>query len=184
MTRGDLQSGAPEGSVSSDSNERKAAGERSPAVRVRIKRHPHAEGLELPKAATEGSAGVDLTAAIESEMTIAPGRRELIPTGFSLAIPVGFEGQIRPRSGIALRHGIVVPNSPGTIDADYRGEVKIILLNAGSEPFVIKRGDRTAQLVIAPVVKSVFDEVANLDETERGEGGFGHSGTNSGGVDS
>jgi len=184
VTRGDSQSGAPEGSVSSDSNERKTAGERSPAVRIRIKRHPHAESLELPKAATEGSAGVDLMAAIEGEMTIAPGQRELIPTGFSLAIPMGFEGQVRPRSGIALRHGIVVPNAPGTIDADYRGEVKVILLNAGSEPFVIKRGDRIAQLVIAPVVQSVFDEVANLDETERGEGGFGHSGTNSGGVDS
>lgn len=184
MTSGDSRSAAPEGSVSGDSNERKAAGEKSPAVCVRVKRHPHAHDLELPKAATQGSAGVDLMAAIEGEMTIAPGERELIPTGLSLAIPMGFEGQVRPRSGIALRHGIVVPNSPGTIDADYRGEVKVILLNAGSEPFVIKRGDRIAQLVIAPVVRSVFEEVANLDETDRGEGGFGHSGTGSGVVDS
>jgi dUTP pyrophosphatase len=146
-------------------------------VRVRIRRHAHAVGLDLPHAATVGSSGVDLAAAIESELTLAPGERELVPTGFSLAIPRGFEGQVRPRSGLALRHGIVVPNSPGTIDADYRGEVKVILLNAGSEPFVIKRGDRIAQLVIAPVVKSVFEEVANLDETDRGDGGFGHSGT-------
>jgi dUTP pyrophosphatase len=123
-------------------------------------------------------------AAIEGEITIAAGARDLIPTGFSLAIPIGYEGQVRPRSGIALRHGIVVPNAPGTIDSDYRGEVKVILLNAGGDPFVIKRGDRIAQLVIAPVVQSVFDEVTELDETERGDGGFGHSGTRSGGVDS
>lgn len=152
-------------------------GEQTKEVRVRIRRHPHAVGLALPHAATVGSSGVDLAAAIESELTLAPGERELVPTGFSLAIPRGFEGQVRPRSGLALRHGIVVPNSPGTIDADYRGEVKVILLNAGSEAFVIKRGDRIAQLVIAPVVKSVFEEVANLDETDRGDGGFGHSGT-------
>jgi dUTP pyrophosphatase len=123
-------------------------------------------------------------AAIEGEITIAAGERDLIPTGFSLAIPIGYEGQVRPRSGIALRHGIVVPNAPGTIDSDYRGEVKVILLNAGGDPFVIKRGDRIAQLVIAPVVQSIFDEVTELDETERGDGGFGHSGTRSGGVDS
>ena len=151
-------------------------GEHAPDVRIRIRRHPHALGLPLPKVATEGSSGVDLAAAIEGELTIAPGQRELIPTGFSLAIPRGYEAQIRPRSGLALRYGIVVPNSPGTIDADYRGEVKVILLNAGAETFVVKRGDRIAQLVIAPVVKSVFDEVESLDETDRGKGGFGHSG--------
>ncbi len=145
-------------------------------VRVRIKRLPHGEGLDLPTAATEGSAGVDLKAAIEDEFTLAPGTRDLVPTGFSLAIPVGYEGQVRARSGLALRHGIVLPNAPGTIDADYRGELKVILLNAGQEPFTIKRGDRIAQLVIAPVVRSVFDEVDDLDETERGVGGFGHSG--------
>lgn len=184
MKRGDSQSGTPEGRVASDTNERKTAAEGSAAVRIRIRRHPHALGLELPKAATKGSVGVDLVAAIEGEMTIAPGQRKLVPTGLSLAIPTGFEGQVRPRSGIALRYGIVVPNSPGTIDADYRGEVKVILLNAGSEIFVIKRGDRIAQLVIAPVVQSVFDEVASLDDTARGEGGFGHTGTRSGGVSS
>lgn len=151
-------------------------GEQAPDVRIRIRRHPHALGLPLPKVATEGSSGVDLAAAIEGELTIAPGQRELIPTGFSLAIPRGYEAQVRPRSGLALRHGIVVPNSPGTIDADYRGEVKVILLNAGAETFVVKRGDRIAQLVIAAVVKSVFDEVESLDETDRGKGGFGHSG--------
>jgi dUTP pyrophosphatase len=163
-----------------DASERirgKLSGNETPDVKVRIRRHSHAAGLPLPKIATAGSSGADLAAAIDGELTIAPGARELVPTGFSLAIPKGFEGQVRPRSGLALRHGIVVPNSPGTIDADYRGEVKVILLNAGSLPFVIKRGDRIAQLVIAPVLQSVFEEVESLDETDRGHGGFGHSGT-------
>jgi dUTP pyrophosphatase len=163
-------------SDSRESNDNRAVGAQAPAARVRLKRLPHAEGLELPSLATPGSAGVDLAAAIEGEITIAPGGRDIVPTGFMLAIPAGFEGQVRPRSGLALRNGIVVPNSPGTIDADYRGEVKVILLNAGTEPFVIKRGDRIAQLVIAPVVTSEFCEVEDLDETERGEGGFGHTG--------
>ncbi|MCP5042851.1 MAG: dUTP diphosphatase [bacterium] len=145
-------------------------------VNVRIRRLPHGEGLELPKAATEGSAGVDLKAAIEASLTLESGQRELVPTGFSLAIPMGYEGQVRARSGLALRHGIVLPNAPGTIDADYRGELKVILMNAGSEPFTIRRGDRIAQLVIAPVVKSVFEEVDDLDDTDRGDGGFGHTG--------
>ncbi|MCP4037919.1 MAG: dUTP diphosphatase [bacterium] len=145
-------------------------------VNVRIRRLPHGEGLELPKAATEGSAGVDLKAAIEASLTLESGQRELVPTGFSLAIPMGYEGQVRARSGLALRHGIVLPNAPGTIDADYRGELKVILMNAGSEPFTIKRGDRIAQLVIAPVVQSVFEEVDDLDDTDRGDGGFGHTG--------
>lgn len=161
---------------SRESKENRAAGASVPAARVRLKRLSHAAGLELPSVATPGSAGVDLAAAIEGELTIAPGARDIVPTGFSLAIPAGFEGQVRPRSGLALRHGIVVPNSPGTIDSDYRGEVKVILLNAGTEPFVIKRGDRIAQLVIAPVATSAFIEVEDLDETERGEGGFGHTG--------
>ncbi len=143
-------------------------------------RHPHGEGLPLPGLATSGAAGSDLSAAIDSDLSIAPGQRELIPTGFSVAIPPGFEGQVRPRSGLALRHGIVIPNSPGTIDSDYRGEVKVILLNAGSESFAISRGDRIAQLVIAPIVSSVFDEVDSLDETSRGAGGFGHTGQASG----
>lgn len=148
----------------------------APNVTVRIRRLPHGEGLELPSAATDASAGVDLKAAIPGELTLAPAARELVPTGFSLAIPEGYEGQVRARSGLALRHGIVLPNAPGTIDADYRGELKVILLNAGEEPFVIKRGDRIAQLVIAPVVRSSFVEVEDLDETGRGEGGFGHTG--------
>ena len=159
-----------------DDDLNRMGGEQTPELRIRIRRHPHAEGLALLRVATEGSSGADLAAAIEGELTIEPGQRELVPTGFSLAIPRGFEGQIRPRSGLALRNGIVVPNSPGTIDADYRGEVKVILLNAGTEPFVIKRGDRIAQLVIAPVVHGVFDEVASLDETGRGNKGFGDSG--------
>lgn len=112
-----------------------------------------------------------------TELVIAPGERALVPTGFRLAIPLGFEGQVRPRSGLALRHGITVPNAPGTIDADYRGELQVILANTGAEAFVIKRGDRIAQLVIAPVPPVVFEEVDDLDETERGEGGFGHTGT-------
>lgn len=145
-------------------------------VKIRIRRLSHGEGLDLPSAATEGSAGVDLKAAVEGELTLDPGARALVPTGFSLAIPVGYEGQVRARSGLALRHGIVLPNAPGTIDADYRGELKVILMNAGQEPFVIKRGDRIAQLVIAPVARSVFEEVDDLDDTERGEGGFGHTG--------
>ena len=161
---------------SRESKDNRAAGAQVPAARVRLKRLPHAQGLELPSIATPGSAGVDLAAAVEDELTIAPGARDIVPIGFSLAIPPGFEGQVRPRSGLALRNGIVVPNSPGTIDSDYRGEVKVILLNAGTEPFVIKRGDRIAQLVIAPVVVSEFCEVEDLDETERGDGGFGHTG--------
>lgn len=145
-------------------------------VHVRIRRLAHAAGLSLPRAATEAAAGVDLAAAIEAELTLVPGQRESIPTGFSLAIPIGYEGQVRARSGLARRFGIVVPNAPGTIDADYRGELLVLLMNAGSEPFVIKRGDRIAQLVISPVVQSVFEEVEGLDDTARGEGGFGHTG--------
>jgi dUTP pyrophosphatase len=107
---------------------------------------------------------------------LAPGERALVPTGFAIGLPEGFEAQVRPRSGLALRHGIVLPNAPGTIDADYRGELQVIALNAGSEPFAIQRGDRIAQLVVAPVVRVAFDEVPALDDTERGTGGFGHTG--------
>lgn len=184
MSEGGSRSGAPDAQAASatrEVNEDRATGASVPVARVRLKRLPHAEGLELPSVATAGSAGVDLGAAITDELVIAPGAREIVPTGFVLAIPPGFEGQVRPRSGLALRSGIVVPNSPGTIDSDYRGEVKVILLNAGTEPFVIKRGDRVAQLVIAPVVASEFCEVDELDETERGEGGFGHTGRETGG---
>jgi len=120
--------------------------------------------------------GLDLAAAIERDLVLRPGERALIPAGIAIAVPEGFEGQVRPRSGLALRHGIVLPNSPGTIDSDYRGELKVIVLNAGSEDFVVHRGDRVAQLVIAPVVRAEWHEVDALEETERGEGGFGHTG--------
>jgi len=135
--------------------------------------------LPLPAPATAGSAGLDLRAALEAELELAPGARALVPTGFALAIPPGFEGQVRPRSGLALRHGITLPNAPGTIDSDYRGEVSVILQNGGKEPFVVRRGDRIAQLVIAPVLRAELIEVHSADAlgaSERGEGGFGHTG--------
>ncbi len=138
-------------------------------LRVRIQRQPGAEDLPLPGPATPGSVGLDLCAAVE-------GERELVPTGFAIAIPEGYEGQVRPRSGLALRNGIVLPNAPGTIDSDYRGELQVILLNAGSEPFTLRRGDRIAQLVFSPVTRAVWEEAATLDDTERGAGGFGHTG--------
>ena len=139
-------------------------------------RQPGGAGLPLPSPAPPGSAGSDLCAAVDSELVIAPGERRLVPTGFAIAVPDGYEAQVRPRSGLALRHGIVLPNSPGTIDSDYRGEVKVIVMNAGAEPFVVKRGDRIAQLVIAPVAKAQWEVVEALDDTERGSGGFGHPG--------
>ncbi|MEE8508179.1 MAG: dUTP diphosphatase [Myxococcota bacterium] len=145
-------------------------------LRVRIQRQPGAEDLPLPGPATPGSVGLDLCAAVEGERVISPGERELVPTGFAIAIPEGYEGQVRPRSGLALRNGIVLPNAPGTIDSDYRGELKVILLNAGSEPFTLRRGDRIAQLVFSPVTRAVWEETATLDDTERGTGGFGHTG--------
>jgi dUTP pyrophosphatase len=146
-------------------------------IRVRVSRLPHSEGLEAPRPATPGAAGSDLRAAVDGELVLAPGARELVPTGFCIAIPEGYEGQVRPRSGLALRHGITLPNSPGTIDSDYRGELQVILQNTGGEAFVVKRGDRIAQLVIAKLPRVVVDEVESLDETERGQGGFGHTGT-------
>ena len=145
-------------------------------VRIEIARLPGTEDLGLPAAATEGSAGIDLPAAVEAELVLEPGARLLVPTGLRLAIPPGFEGQVRPRSGLALEHGIVLPNAPGTIDSDYRGEVKVIVWNAGSGPFTIRRGDRIAQLVVAPVARVFCEEVAELDATDRGHGGFGHTG--------
>ncbi len=145
-------------------------------VKVRIARLPGAEDLALPAPATPGSAGLDLPAAVEGELELPPGGRVLVPTGFRVAIPSGWEGQVRPRSGLALRHGIVLPNAPGTVDSDYRGEVRVILLNTGDEPVRIRRGDRIAQLVIAPVGAPEWEEVSDLDATERGAGGFGHSG--------
>ena len=143
-------------------------------IQVQVKRLAHSAGLPLPAYATSGAAGMDVVSA--EDVTIAPGARHAVATGLALAIPQGFEIQVRPRSGLALKHGITVPNTPGTIDSDYRGELKVILINHGDEPFAIQRGDRVAQLVLAPVVQATWDEVAELDSTTRGEGGFGSTG--------
>jgi dUTP pyrophosphatase len=143
-------------------------------VKVEVKRLPNGGGLPLPAYATGGAAGMDVVSA--EDVTIAPGARHAVATGLAMAIPQGYEVQVRPRSGLALKHGITVPNTPGTIDSDYRGELKVILINLGDEPFAIQRGDRVAQLVLAPVVQAAWDEVAELDTTERGEGGFGSTG--------
>lgn len=143
-------------------------------VAVRVRRLPHGEGLELPRYATEGAAGMDVLAA--EDVRLAPGARHAVATGLSVAIPPGYELQVRPRSGLALKHGISVPNTPGTIDSDYRGELKVILINHGVEPFEIHRGERVAQLVLAPVTQAAWNEVDALDETRRGEGGFGSTG--------
>ena len=132
--------------------------------------------LQLPRYETVDAAGMDVQAGIRSLLVIQPGERVLVPTGFSVALPKGYELQVRPRSGLAVKYGITILNSPGTIDADYRGEVKIALINLGQEPFTINRGDRIAQLVIAPVIQAVFKEVTALDETDRNVGGFGHTG--------
>lgn len=146
------------------------------AVRVRVRRLPGSEDLPLPRYASDGAAGADLAAAVDGELVIEPGARALVPTGLCLELPPGYEGQVRPRSGLALRHGVLLPNAPGTIDSDYRGELKVILLNAGNEPFTIRRGDRIAQLVVAPVTRARWELAASLRETRRGAGGFGHSG--------
>jgi dUTP pyrophosphatase len=133
-----------------------------------------------PRYQTEGAAGMDLAAAVAEPVTLAPGARALVPTGWAAAIPPGFEGQVRPRSGLALRHGVTVLNTPGTVDADYRGELKVLLVNHGTEPFVIRRGDRIAQLVIGPVAHAEIREVEALDETARGAGGYGSTGVGPG----
>jgi dUTP pyrophosphatase len=146
-------------------------------VPVAVKRFPHGEGLPLPSYATAGAAGLDLLAAVDGEVTLAPGERRLIPTGIAIALPPGYELQVRPRSGLALRHGLTMPNSPGTVDEDYRGELQVILMNAGQEPFTVTRGMRIAQAVLAPVVRIAWREVVDLDETARGAGGFGSTGT-------
>ncbi|MDG2335651.1 MAG: dUTP diphosphatase [Myxococcota bacterium] len=148
----------------------------SQGVQVRLLRQPGAEGLPLPEPATAGSAGVDLRAAIQADIVIRPGERVLVPSGFAIELPPGYEAQVRPRSGLALRHGITLPNAPGTIDSDYRGEIKVILMNLGDGDFVVSRGERIAQLVVAPVSSVAWTEVEALDETERGDGGFGHTG--------
>lgn len=143
-------------------------------VPVPVKRLPHFAGLELPAYATAGAAGMDVLAA--EDVILAPGARHAVATGLAMAIPPGFEIQVRPRSGLALKHGISVPNSPGTIDSDYRGELKVILINHGTEPFAVCRGDRIAQIVLAPVIRASWLPVEELDETARGEGGFGSTG--------
>jgi dUTP pyrophosphatase len=145
-----------------------------PAVDIEVKRLPHGEGLPLPAYATDGAAGMDVVSA--EDVTLAPLARHAVATGLALAIPAGFEVQVRPRSGLALKHGISLPNTPGTIDSDYRGELKCIMINLGSEPFEIRRGDRIAQLVVAPVQIGRMVEVTELDETGRGAGGFGSTG--------
>lgn len=153
------------------------AGPHDPALRVAIQRLPGAGDLPLPAYATAGAAGLDVCAALDDELVLEPGARALVPTGFALAVPDGAEAQVRPRSGLALRHGLLLPNAPGTIDSDYRGEVKIIVLNAGREPVTIRRGDRIAQLVFAPVLRIGWDERESLPDTQRADGGFGHTGT-------
>ena len=143
-------------------------------IDIQVKRLPHGEGLPLPSYASEGAAGLDIAAA--ESLTLAPGGRHAVATGFAIAIPSGYEVQVRPRSGLALKHGITCLNTPGTIDSDYRGEVKVILANLGSEPFEVVRGERVAQLVPAPVLRASFAEVPELGETQRGAGGFGSTG--------
>lgn len=145
-----------------------------PPIEIRIKRLPHGEGLPLPVYATAQAAGMDVVSA--EDLILPPGGRHAVATGFAMAIPEGYEIQARPRSGLALKHGIGLPNSPGTIDADYRGEVKIILINFSDQPFAIARGDRIAQLVVAPVQLASFAQVDSLDDTARGQGGFGSTG--------
>jgi dUTP pyrophosphatase len=145
-------------------------------VQIAVRCLPHGKNLPLPAYATSGAAGMDVLAAVDAPVTIDPGKRALIPTGLVVALPPGYELQIRPRSGLALRHGIVLPNSPGTIDEDYRGEVQVIVLNAGDASFTIERGARIAQAVLAPVVRARWHEVESLDATIRNEGGFGSTG--------
>ncbi len=148
---------------------------------VRVARLPHARDLPLPRYQTPGSAGMDLHAAVTAPLALAPGARALVPTGLRIGLPPGWEGQVRPRSGLALRHGVTLLNSPGTIDADFRGELQVILVNLGQDPFVVERGMRIAQLVLAPVARAQLVELAAIeDETERGAGGFGHTGLISG----
>jgi dUTP pyrophosphatase len=137
---------------------------------------PHGQGLELPAYATPHAAGMDLRAALADPMTLKPMERALVPTGLAMAIPVGYEGQVRPRSGLALKHGLTCLNTPGTIDADYRGEVKVLLINLGTEAFTIQRGERIAQLVLAAHAVAAWQAVDALPATQRGEGGFGHTG--------
>ncbi|HXI32344.1 MAG TPA: dUTP diphosphatase [Vicinamibacterales bacterium] len=148
----------------------------SQRVAVQIRRLPHAAGLDLPAYQTAGAAGMDLHAAVDGDLAIEAGEIVLVPTGLQIAVPDGFEAQVRPRSGLAVKHGISLPNTPATIDSDYRGEIRVPLINLGRTRFVVSRGMRIAQLVVAPVVRVAWDEVADLPETDRGTRGFGHSG--------
>ena len=141
-----------------------------------IERLVGSEDLSLPRYMTEHAAGMDVVAAVEAQLVIAPGERALVPTGIAIALPEGYEAQIRPRSGLALKNGVTLANSPGTIDADYRGEIRIILINHGTEPFVVRRGDRIAQMVVAPFSRVIWDLHQGLSDTARGSGGFGHTG--------
>ena len=145
-------------------------------VRIAVKRLPHGADLDLPALATPDSAGTDLVAAVAEPVVLAPGARALIPTGIAIQLPTGFEAQVRPRSGLAIKNGVTILNSPGTIDADYRGEIKVILMNLGEAAFTVERGERIAQLVVAPVSRIIWAEVGELGETPRGDGGFGHTG--------
>ena len=146
------------------------------SLTVQVRRLPSSSGLPLPAYQTAGAAGMDLHAAVHEDLVIAPRAVMLVPTGLEIAVPGGFEAQVRPRSGLAVTHRISMPNTPATIDSDYRGEIRVPLINLGDEPFVVSRGMRIAQLVVAPVVRVTWDEVADLPETSRGKGGFGHSG--------
>ena len=146
------------------------------SLSIQIKRLPHAQDMDLPSYATQQSAGMDLCAAIESDIVLQPGERKLVPAGIAIALPQGFEAQVRPRSGLALKNGITVLNATGTIDADYRGEVGVVLVNTGTEVFTISRGMRIAQMIVAAVLSAVWEEVDVLGETQRGEGGFGSTG--------
>ena len=146
-------------------------------IPIAVKRLPHNVDLPLPSYESALAAGMDLPAAVEQDVILEPGQRALIPTGLAIAVPDGYEAQIRPRSGLAARNGVTVLNTPGTVDADYRGEVKVILANLGDQPFTVTRGARIAQMVIAPVVQALLEEVAELPETARGIGGFGSTGT-------
>ena len=146
-------------------------------IRIPIQRLPHGQGLELPAYATRDSAGMDLVAAVEGEVVIEPGARALIPTGLAIALPSGYEAQVRPRSGLALKQGVTVLNAPGTIDADYRGEVGVILINLGEASFVVSRGARIAQMVIGPCVHAHWDPAESLEQSARGSGGFGSTGS-------
>jgi dUTP pyrophosphatase len=145
--------------------------------RIAVVRLPDGEGLPLPVYMSSGAAGADIVAAVQRDVILSPGARALIPTGFSIEVPAGFEVQVRPRSGLAHKFGVTVLNTPGTIDSDYRGPVGVILANFGTEPFTIRRGDRIAQLIVAPVVQAAFDEVEMLATSERGSGGFGSTGS-------